>query len=168
VSYGALLISILISSTVRLNEVAVTVLQGTGQQTCRVGSFLLKMSLRSRTYQNPHSSPVAFLKSYSTSCGQDTARDAVQVFGGRGITQTGMGRHIEHYHRTIAFDALLGGGACSPVTSLCLSRLINVHHDLQRRMFCRIWEFGRRFGSCPRMRGCKDRPICGVMHYFIV
>ncbi|KAF8962786.1 peroxisomal acyl-CoA-dehydrogenase [Flammula alnicola] len=52
---------------------------------------------------------IALLKSYSTACGQDTARDAVQVFGGRGITQTGMGRYIEHYHRTIPFDALLGG-----------------------------------------------------------
>jgi alkylation response protein AidB-like acyl-CoA dehydrogenase len=49
------------------------------------------------------------LKSFSTQCGQDIARDAVQIFGGRGITQTGMGRFIEHYHRTIAFDALLGG-----------------------------------------------------------
>jgi hypothetical protein len=69
---------------------------------------------------------------YSTRCAQDTARDAVQVFGGRGITQTGMGRFIEHvgfispahcvvvaelsffvgaqYHRTITFDAILGGG----------------------------------------------------------
>lgn len=52
---------------------------------------------------------IALLKSYSTACGQDTARDAVQIFGGRGITQTGMGRYIEHYHRTITFDALLGG-----------------------------------------------------------
>ncbi|KAJ7593030.1 peroxisomal acyl-CoA-dehydrogenase [Mycena floridula] len=52
---------------------------------------------------------IAFLKSYSTSCAQDTARDAVQLFGGRGVTKTGMGKHIEHYHRTIAFDALLGG-----------------------------------------------------------
>ncbi|KAF4597133.1 hypothetical protein EYR40_007584 [Pleurotus pulmonarius] len=48
---------------------------------------------------------IAFLKSYSTACGQETARDAVQIFGGRGITRTGMGRFIEHYHRTIAFDA---------------------------------------------------------------
>jgi len=31
------------------------------------------------------------------------------VFGGRGITQTGMGKYIEHYYRTIPFDALLGG-----------------------------------------------------------
>ncbi|KIK63162.1 hypothetical protein GYMLUDRAFT_483557 [Collybiopsis luxurians FD-317 M1] len=52
---------------------------------------------------------IAFLKSYSTSCAQETARDAVQIFGGRGITKTGMGRLIEHYHRTIPFDALLGG-----------------------------------------------------------
>ncbi|KAJ8072677.1 hypothetical protein PM082_016236 [Marasmius tenuissimus] len=52
---------------------------------------------------------IAFLKSYSTSCAQETARDAVQIFGGRGITKTGMGRFIEHYHRTIPFDALLGG-----------------------------------------------------------
>lgn len=49
------------------------------------------------------------MKSYSTSCAQDTARDAVQIFGGRGITQSGMGQFVEHYHRTIAFDALLGG-----------------------------------------------------------
>lgn len=39
---------------------------------------------------------IAFLKMYSTRCAQDTARDAVQLFGGRGITQTGMGRFIEH------------------------------------------------------------------------
>lgn len=52
---------------------------------------------------------LALLKSYATACGQDTARDAVQIFGGRGITQTGMGKFIEHYHRTIPFDSLLGG-----------------------------------------------------------
>ncbi|KAF9223837.1 acyl-CoA dehydrogenase NM domain-like protein [Gyrodon lividus] len=53
--------------------------------------------------------PIAFLKSYSTQCAQDTARDAVQIFGGRGITETGMGKFIEHYYRTVTFDALLGG-----------------------------------------------------------
>ncbi|TFK87968.1 peroxisomal acyl-CoA-dehydrogenase [Polyporus arcularius HHB13444] len=52
---------------------------------------------------------IAFLKSYSTRCAQLTAADAVQIFGGRGITQTGMGRFVEHYHRTVTFDALLGG-----------------------------------------------------------
>jgi len=52
---------------------------------------------------------IAFLKMSATQAAQDTSRDAVQLFGGRGITQSGMGRFIEHYHRTIAFDALLGG-----------------------------------------------------------
>lgn len=46
---------------------------------------------------------------YSTRSAQETATDAVQIFGGRGITQGGMGSHIEHYHRTVPFDALLGG-----------------------------------------------------------
>ncbi|KAI3617962.1 acyl-dehydrogenase [Moniliophthora roreri] len=39
---------------------------------------------------------IAFLKMHASRAGQDTARDAVQIFGGRGITKTGMGRHIEH------------------------------------------------------------------------
>jgi len=33
---------------------------------------------------------------YATQTAQETARDAVQIFGGRGITRTGMGRFIEH------------------------------------------------------------------------
>lgn len=33
---------------------------------------------------------------YITRSAQDTARDAVQIFGGRGITRTGMGRFVEH------------------------------------------------------------------------
>ncbi|TFK27199.1 acyl-CoA dehydrogenase [Coprinopsis marcescibilis] len=53
--------------------------------------------------------PIALLKQYATSTAQETARDAVQIFGGRGITKTGMGRFIEHYHRTVPFDAVLGG-----------------------------------------------------------
>jgi alkylation response protein AidB-like acyl-CoA dehydrogenase len=47
---------------------------------------------------------------YSTRSAQQTAEDAVQIFGGRGITKGGMGKFIEHYHRTVPFDALLGGG----------------------------------------------------------
>ncbi|KAF8532187.1 acyl-CoA dehydrogenase/oxidase [Gautieria morchelliformis] len=52
---------------------------------------------------------IAFLKMYCTRTAQETAEDAVQIFGGRGITRTGMGRFIEHYHRTVPFDAVLGG-----------------------------------------------------------
>ncbi|KAG6857227.1 hypothetical protein H0H87_007646 [Tephrocybe sp. NHM501043] len=39
---------------------------------------------------------IAFLKKYCTETAQLTAKDAVQIFGGRGITKTGMGRFIEH------------------------------------------------------------------------
>ncbi|KAF8318498.1 acyl-CoA dehydrogenase NM domain-like protein [Clavulina sp. PMI_390] len=52
---------------------------------------------------------IGFLKMYATRTAQETAADAVQIFGGRGITKTGMGKFIEHYHRTITFDAMLGG-----------------------------------------------------------
>ena len=40
--------------------------------------------------------PIALLKMYATQTAQETARDAVQIFGGRGITRTGMGRFVEH------------------------------------------------------------------------
>ncbi|KAH7928080.1 acyl-CoA dehydrogenase NM domain-like protein [Leucogyrophana mollusca] len=53
--------------------------------------------------------PIGLLKMYATRCAQETAADAVQIFGGRGITKTGMGQFIEHYHRTAPFDAVLGG-----------------------------------------------------------
>ncbi|KAJ7104229.1 acyl-CoA dehydrogenase [Mycena belliarum] len=52
---------------------------------------------------------IAFIKMYATKTAQETAADAVQIFGGRGITRTGMGKHIEHYHRTVPFDSVLGG-----------------------------------------------------------
>ena len=32
-----------------------------------------------------------------------------QIFGGRAITQTGMGKHIERFQRTYKFGAILGG-----------------------------------------------------------
>ncbi|KAI0925966.1 hypothetical protein AcV5_008549 [Taiwanofungus camphoratus] len=75
--------------------------------------------LENLTYQMCHMSykeqanklagQIAFLKMYSTRCEQATAADAVQLFGGRGITQSGMGKFVEHYHRTVPFNSLLGG-----------------------------------------------------------
>ncbi|KAK5461184.1 hypothetical protein LTS15_003247 [Exophiala xenobiotica] len=53
--------------------------------------------------------PIGLLKSYATRCAHDVADDAVNIFGGRGITQTGMGRVVEQFHRTYKFDAILGG-----------------------------------------------------------
>ncbi|KAI5122122.1 hypothetical protein M0805_000770 [Coniferiporia weirii] len=52
---------------------------------------------------------IALLKMFITKCGREIAEDATQIFGGRGITSTGMGRLIENFHRTSPFDAILGG-----------------------------------------------------------
>jgi len=53
--------------------------------------------------------PIALLKTHTTRSAQQTATDAVQLFGGRGITPSGLGRVIEAYHRTVPTDATLGG-----------------------------------------------------------
>ncbi|PSS31982.1 hypothetical protein PHLCEN_2v2224 [Hermanssonia centrifuga] len=53
--------------------------------------------------------PIGLLKQFITRTGRETAEDATQIFGGRGITTTGMGKLIENYHRTSPYDAILGG-----------------------------------------------------------
>lgn len=75
--------------------------------------------LESIAYQMSHMSyaqqskllggPIGLLKSFSTRSAHEIADDAVNIFGGRGITQTGMGRVVEQFHRTYKFDAILGG-----------------------------------------------------------
>ena len=55
------------------------------------------------------SGPIGLLKSYATRCAHEIADDAVNIFGGRGITQGGMGEVVEQFHRTYKFDAILGG-----------------------------------------------------------
>ena len=53
--------------------------------------------------------PIGLLKSHSTRAAHEIADEATNIFGGRGITQSGMGRVIEEFHRTYKFDAILGG-----------------------------------------------------------
>ncbi|PKS07691.1 hypothetical protein jhhlp_006299 [Lomentospora prolificans] len=53
--------------------------------------------------------PIGLLKMSSTRAAHEIADEAVQIWGGRGLTQTGMGRVIEMFHRTYKFDAILGG-----------------------------------------------------------
>lgn len=52
---------------------------------------------------------IALLKMYATRTAHDIADDAVQIFGGRGITKGGMGNLVEGFARTYKFDAILGG-----------------------------------------------------------
>ncbi|KAF8253985.1 acyl-CoA dehydrogenase NM domain-like protein [Wilcoxina mikolae CBS 423.85] len=53
--------------------------------------------------------PIALLKTFATRAAHDVADDAVQIWGGRGLTKGGMGRVIESFARTYKFDAILGG-----------------------------------------------------------
>ncbi|KAH8726641.1 acyl-CoA dehydrogenase family protein [Phaeosphaeriaceae sp. PMI808] len=53
--------------------------------------------------------PIGLLKSHATRSAHEIADEAVNIFGGRGLTQSGMGKFVEHFHRTYKFDAILGG-----------------------------------------------------------
>ncbi|KAF2096895.1 acyl-CoA dehydrogenase family protein [Rhizodiscina lignyota] len=53
--------------------------------------------------------PIGLLKSFVTRSAHEIADEAVNIFGGRGLTQTGMGSIAEQFHRTYKFDAILGG-----------------------------------------------------------
>ncbi|KAH8697825.1 acyl-CoA dehydrogenase family protein [Talaromyces proteolyticus] len=53
--------------------------------------------------------PIALIKSYSTQSAGEIASAATNIFGGRGLTQSGMGKIIENFNRGYKFDAILGG-----------------------------------------------------------
>ncbi|ORZ12295.1 acyl-CoA dehydrogenase/oxidase [Absidia repens] len=53
--------------------------------------------------------PVALLKFKCTRAAHNIADHASQIFGGRAITRTGMGKNVEAFHRTYKFAAILGG-----------------------------------------------------------
>lgn len=53
--------------------------------------------------------PIGLLKNYLSRSATEIADDAVQIFGGRGITKGGMGVLIEQFQRTYKFDSILGG-----------------------------------------------------------
>ena len=53
--------------------------------------------------------PIGLLKYHATRCAHEVADDGVNIFGGRGITASGMGRVVEQFHRTYKFDEILGG-----------------------------------------------------------
>ena len=53
--------------------------------------------------------PIALLKYQSTRAGTVIADEAVQMFGGRGITRTGMGMNVERFQKTYKYAAILGG-----------------------------------------------------------
>jgi alkylation response protein AidB-like acyl-CoA dehydrogenase/predicted heme/steroid binding protein len=53
--------------------------------------------------------PIALLKYQATRSGTLVSDEAVQIFGGRGITRTGMGSNIEKFQKTFKYASILGG-----------------------------------------------------------
>lgn len=53
--------------------------------------------------------PIGLLKSFTTRNACEVADMATNIFGGRGLTQSGMGKVIEMFNRTYKFDSILGG-----------------------------------------------------------
>ncbi|KAG4216745.1 hypothetical protein PC116_g34774, partial [Phytophthora cactorum] len=51
--------------------------------------------------------PIGLLKMSITRAAHEIADESVQIFGGRGLTQSGMGRVIEMFHRTYKVGAIL-------------------------------------------------------------
>ena len=75
---------------------------------------------------------------FITRSAQDIARDAVQIFGGRGITKSGMGKHIEHVRTGPRFPALFSDAEDAPralcsTTEPSLSILFSVEVSLPGR-----------------------------------
>lgn len=53
--------------------------------------------------------PIALLKYQATRTCTLIADESVQMFGGRGITRTGMGKNIEAFQKTYKYASILGG-----------------------------------------------------------
>ncbi|KAI5803918.1 acyl-CoA dehydrogenase/oxidase [Geopyxis carbonaria] len=85
---------------ISLNEAAQHWLEGVTYQMCHMSYAQQGAAL---------AGPIALLKNFVTRAAHETADEAVQIWGGRGITQGGMGRVVENFQRTYKFDAILGG-----------------------------------------------------------
>ena len=53
--------------------------------------------------------PIAILKMESTRICYKISDHACQIFGGRAITKTGMGKYVEEFQRALKYGAILGG-----------------------------------------------------------
>lgn len=53
--------------------------------------------------------PIGLLKFKQTRAATLVSDEAVQIFGGRALTKTGMGQQIERFQRTFKFHSILGG-----------------------------------------------------------
>lgn len=69
-----------------------------------------QMTKMSYAEQSKHlAGPIALCKLQATRVAYFVADEACQIFGGRAITKTGMGRVVEGFNRTVKYAAILGG-----------------------------------------------------------
>lgn len=99
----------LIAQPVIRHKLAMMVAQVEGVQNWleNITYQMCKMSYKEQSIKL--AGPIALLKLYSTRVGTFVADESCQIFGGRAITQTGMGQVIERYHRANKFASILGG-----------------------------------------------------------
>lgn len=124
------------------------------QQAGKLAGYVQVLNIGSCRWWTISVRQIALLKSYSTGCGQDTARDAVQVFGGRGITQTGMGKYIEHvcYTGTCFFT-------CAMLNCLVYSTIALFHsmpYLVVLKTSWRILAYDKHSEACLETRGCRE------------
>eukprot|EP00217_Crustomastix_stigmatica_P013089 CAMPEP_0183812874 /NCGR_PEP_ID=MMETSP0803_2-20130417/51982_1 /TAXON_ID=195967 /ORGANISM="Crustomastix stigmata, Strain CCMP3273" /LENGTH=513 /DNA_ID=CAMNT_0026057717 /DNA_START=17 /DNA_END=1558 /DNA_ORIENTATION=- len=99
----------LISQPVIRNKLAHMVAQVEGVQSW-LELVTYQMNKMDYKEQNKHlGGPIALLKLAATRAANHVNDEACQIFGGRAITRTGMGRVIEGFQRSIKYGAILGG-----------------------------------------------------------
>jgi alkylation response protein AidB-like acyl-CoA dehydrogenase len=73
-------------------------------------SITYQMCDMSKAEQDKHlGGPIGLFKMFATRSAPEIADEAVDIFGGRALTKTGMGRNIESFQRMYKYDAVLGG-----------------------------------------------------------
>ena len=83
-----------------------------GVESCQawLDSITYQMNVMSYGDQTKHlGGPIALLKFQVTRTSQMVSDNACQIFGGRGITRTGMGQFVERNARSFKFPAIYGG-----------------------------------------------------------
>jgi hypothetical protein len=108
---------------------------------------------------------------FATSSAQETAKDAVQVFGGRGITKTGMGSIIE----MVFLLLFINKQTCSHHTCSTIERYLSMRCLVALKTYLQTLEYGKPCVKCLRMFACRvwmmidDRGLSGrILAYFSI
>ncbi|TXT10563.1 hypothetical protein VHUM_02068 [Vanrija humicola] len=99
----------LLAQAVVRNKLALMIAKAEAMQTWIEHLTFQMTRMDHRTQVKQLAGPISFCKMQFSLWEKELADHAVQIFGGRAVTATGMGRFIELANRTARFDAVLGG-----------------------------------------------------------